>query len=69
MSMTTKIPHGDDKVTVELTRKELMALSGIRFHNNRSIEISARKKLNAVLEETYELELRDQQFDPYKDYM
>ncbi|WP_028612093.1 hypothetical protein [Paenibacillus harenae] len=57
---TTKIPHGDDKVTVELTVKELMALTGVRFHNNHGIEISARKKLNEVLVETYEREVRDE---------
>ncbi|MBD2867699.1 hypothetical protein [Paenibacillus arenilitoris] len=57
---TTKIPHGDDKVTVELTVKELMALSGVRFHNNHSVEISARKKLNEVLVETYERESREE---------
>ncbi|WP_337099808.1 hypothetical protein [Paenibacillus sp. YIM B09110] len=51
---TTKIPHGNDKVTVELTVKELMALTGVRFHDNHSVEISARKKLNEVLEGTYE---------------
>lgn len=52
MSQQTRIPHGDEKVTVELTVKELMALSGIRFHNNHHIEISARKKLNEVIENT-----------------
>lgn len=58
MSTQAKIPYGDDKITVELTVKEMMALTGVRFHNNHSIEISARKKLNNVLLETYE---RDQQ--------
>ncbi|MFF2481875.1 hypothetical protein [Paenibacillus sp. NPDC058071] len=56
MSQTTKIPHGDEKVTVELTVKEAMALSGIRFHNNHHVEVSARKKLNEVLEGTYEID-------------
>ncbi len=53
---TVKIPHGDDKVTVELTVKELMALAGIRFHGDRRLGIDARRKLNSVLSETYELE-------------
>ncbi|GGG77011.1 hypothetical protein [Paenibacillus radicis (ex Gao et al. 2016)] len=56
MSQTTKIPHGDEKVTVELTVKELMVLSGVRFPNNHLLEVSARKKLNEVLEETFEIE-------------
>lgn len=59
MSTSAKIPHGDDKVTVELTVKELMALTGVRFHNNHGVEISARKKLNEVLVETYEREQED----------
>jgi hypothetical protein len=59
MSISAKIPHGDDKVTVELTVKELMALTGVRFHNNHGIEISARKKLNEVLDGTYEREQDD----------
>ncbi|MGM0880230.1 MAG: hypothetical protein ACQEXQ_04215 [Bacillota bacterium] len=59
MSTFAKIPHGDDKVTVELTVKELMALTGVRFHNNHGVEISARKKLNEVLVGTYEREQED----------
>ncbi|CAH1190096.1 hypothetical protein PAECIP111893_00173 [Paenibacillus plantiphilus] len=50
MNTQVKIPHGDEKVTVELTRKEMMALAGIRFHGNHNIEVSARKKLNEMLE-------------------
>ncbi|QGG55432.1 hypothetical protein GE073_07555 [Paenibacillus sp. B01] len=53
---TVKIPQGDSKVTIELTVKELMALAGIRFHGNHRLEIEARRKLNHVLSETYELE-------------
>ncbi|MUT67522.1 hypothetical protein [Paenibacillus sp. NEAU-GSW1] len=52
----TKIPHGDELVKVELTVKELMALSGVRFPNNHHIEVSARRKLNEVLEETFEID-------------
>ncbi|MCU6711175.1 hypothetical protein M6D81_20995 [Paenibacillus sp. J5C_2022] len=50
----TKIPHGDEKVTVELTVKELLVLSGIKFHDNHEVKISARKKLNHALEHTWE---------------
>ncbi|MDQ0061012.1 hypothetical protein [Paenibacillus harenae] len=63
---TTKIPHGNDKVTVELTVKELMALTGVRFYNNHSVEISARKKLNEVLEGTYEIAQREDAPIPYQ---
>ncbi|XEC93690.1 hypothetical protein AB6A23_20370 [Paenibacillus tarimensis] len=58
MSTTFKIPNGDEKVTVELTVKEMMALSGIRFHDNRNLETAARKKLNDALEEAYDIEAR-----------
>ncbi|CAM4458601.1 hypothetical protein [Paenibacillus tarimensis] len=51
-----KIPQGDAKVKVELTVKELMALTGVRFHDNHTMKAAARKKLNEALEETYEIE-------------
>lgn len=54
MNTQVKIPNGDEKVTVELTRKEMMALAGIRFHGNHNIEVSARKKLNELLESKIE---------------
>jgi len=48
-----KIPQGDVTVTVELTVKELMALTGVRFQDNNTISAAARKKLNEALEGTY----------------
>ncbi|GFN31079.1 hypothetical protein [Paenibacillus xylaniclasticus] len=56
MNQELKIPHGEDKVKVELTLKELMVLAGTRFPNNHVIEVSARKKLNEALEQAYEIE-------------
>ncbi|WP_219838651.1 hypothetical protein [Paenibacillus sp. R14(2021)] len=50
MNTNIKIPQGDEKVTIELTRKELMSLAGIRFYGNHNIEVSARKKLHDILE-------------------
>lgn len=50
MNNQVKIPNGDEKVTVELTRKELMSLAGIRFYDNHKVEVSARKKLHDLLE-------------------
>ncbi|WP_308635907.1 hypothetical protein [Paenibacillus silvisoli] len=50
MDNQVKIPHGDEKVTVELTRKELMSLAGIKFYGNHNVEVSARKKLHDILE-------------------
>lgn len=63
---TAKIPYGDEKVTVELTIKELQALAGIRFHSNHEVEVSARKKLNSVLAGRYEHESRDNAPIPYQ---
>lgn len=51
-----RIPNGDEKVTVQLTVKELMALTGVRFRDNHTVEVAARKKLNEALEVTYDLE-------------
>ncbi|MCR8657888.1 hypothetical protein [Paenibacillus endoradicis] len=48
----TKIPQGDELLTVELTVKELIALTGVRFNDNNSLKVSAHKKLNSALEQT-----------------
>lgn len=44
-----KIPHGDEKIQVELTVKEALALSGIRFNQKPQIMLDARKKLQHTL--------------------
>jgi hypothetical protein len=64
--MMTRIPNGDERVTIELTVKELMALTGVRFHNNHGVEISARKKINEVLTEAYERDQRENGPIPYQ---
>ncbi|MFD0588555.1 hypothetical protein ACFQZE_11120 [Paenibacillus sp. GCM10027627] len=61
----TKIPHGDEKVTVELTVKELLALTGVHFHSNHDVKVSARKKINSVLQGAWEQESRDRAPIPY----
>ncbi|WP_373230105.1 hypothetical protein [Cohnella sp.] len=53
MSAGVRIPQGDDTVKVELTVKEAMALAGAKFPNNHNIEVSARKKLNLIIEDHY----------------
>ncbi|QTH44402.1 hypothetical protein J4772_08425 [Cohnella sp. LGH] len=53
MNTGIRIPQGDDTVKVELTVKEVLALTGVKFPNNHSIEISAKKKLNHVIEGHY----------------
>ena len=49
----TKIPQGDEVVTVELTVKELIALTGVRLYDNNTSKISAYKKLQHTLEKTW----------------
>jgi hypothetical protein len=56
LSTIVRIPQGDDTVKVELTLKEVMALAGIKFHNNHNVEVSAKRKLNVALEDHYEIE-------------
>jgi hypothetical protein len=53
MNTVVRIPQGDDTLKVELTVKEAMALAGIKFHNNHTIEVSAKKKLNHIIEDHY----------------
>ncbi len=45
MNSQVKIPGGDELITVELTLKEAIALSGIRFHDEPHLVLDARKKL------------------------
>jgi ssDNA-binding replication factor A large subunit len=56
MNSDVRIPQGDDTVKVELTVKEVMALAGVKFHNNHKIEVSAKRKLNHALEGQYHME-------------
>lgn len=58
MASTVKIPQGDDTMKVELTIKEAMALAGIKFHSNHTVEVSAKRKLQEALESQYGLEER-----------
>ncbi|WP_276354811.1 hypothetical protein [Cohnella caldifontis] len=53
MNAGVRIPQGDETVKVELTVKEIMALTGVKFHDNHKIEVSAKKKLHQMLEDQY----------------
>lgn len=44
------IPNGDEMIKVELTVKEAIALSGIRFNEQPDLVLEARKKLKNSLE-------------------
>lgn len=58
----TKIPQGDEVLTVQLTVKELIALTGVRFNDNHSVKISATKKLNHALEQTWNKDPQEQMY-------
>ncbi|WP_195575932.1 hypothetical protein [Paenibacillus sp. 1001270B_150601_E10] len=49
------VPHGEDKITVELTVKEAMALTGQRFLENPQVKNDATKKLIHAIDRKLEL--------------
>ncbi|WP_166241127.1 hypothetical protein [Paenibacillus turpanensis] len=50
MNTTVSIPKGEEKVMVELTVKEAMALTGYRFNENPDVINNARKKIKKQIE-------------------
>jgi len=56
MHTEVKGSQGREKVLVELTLNEAMALTGVRFNDNQEVAASARRKLNSAIERKYELE-------------
>lgn len=57
-----KVPQGDEVVTVELTVKELIALTGVRFNDDRQVKINAYKKLNSVLDQSFNYDQADRAY-------
>ncbi|OPA76840.1 hypothetical protein BVG16_16935 [Paenibacillus selenitireducens] len=55
MVTDVKSSQGNEKVLVELTVNEAMALTGIRFNENREVAASARRKLNTAIERQYDI--------------
>lgn len=51
MNSNVSIPKGDDKIVVELTVKEAIALSGVRFNEDPALVFEARKKLKHFVED------------------
>ena len=51
MNSNVTIPQGNDKITVELSVKEALALTGIRFNENHDLVLDARKKLKESIDE------------------
>jgi len=58
MSTRVVIPHGEDKIIVELTVKEAMALSGQQFINNPDVKPNATRKLIDAIDRKLEVEKR-----------
>jgi hypothetical protein len=50
MNSQIKVPGGDEKIVVELTVKEAIALTGIRFNQQPEVIFEARKKLKDKLD-------------------
>ncbi|MEB3101024.1 hypothetical protein [Ferviditalea candida] len=55
MNSNVSIPKGDDKIVVELTVKEAIALSGTRFNEDPGLVFEARKKLKHFVEDKLEV--------------
>lgn len=50
MTHEVQVPHGEEKITIELTVKEAIALTGIKFNQQPELLPSARKKLKETVE-------------------
>ncbi len=60
MSDQVNVPKGEEKITVELTVKEALALAGIRFNNERNLIPEARKKLRHSVDDKLLAGAKDQ---------
>jgi hypothetical protein len=50
MEKQFQIPQGNEQVAIQLTVRELLALSGDNFYQDHKLLIEARKKLRQQLE-------------------
>lgn len=50
MKEAIAVPRGDEKVTIELTVKEAIALTGVRFNEQPGLLVNAKKKLKQSVE-------------------
>ncbi len=50
MTTHVMVPQGEERITVELTVKEAMALSGFRFNQNSGQLADARRKVRSALD-------------------
>ncbi|GAB6926845.1 hypothetical protein JCM10914A_08280 [Paenibacillus sp. JCM 10914] len=54
MNSSTVNNEGRDKIAVELTPNEALALTGVEFNSNRDVKASARRKIRAAFEKTFD---------------
>jgi hypothetical protein len=50
MTPEVMVPHGEEKIMIELTVKEAIALTGIKFHEQPELLTAAKKKLKQTVE-------------------
>ncbi|MCG7409924.1 hypothetical protein MH117_21170 [Paenibacillus sp. ACRRX] len=55
MNPSIVIPRGEEKVTVELTVKEALALSGQRFNDQPQVKSDATRKLKHAIDRKFEV--------------
>ncbi|WP_442601400.1 hypothetical protein [Paenibacillus sp. KN14-4R] len=51
MNSNVQIPQGEHTILVEMTVKEALSLTGVKFHNDRELEHRAVMKVKQSLEE------------------
>lgn len=51
MNSNVTIPQGEEKITIELSVKEAIALTGVRFNANHDLVLDARKKVKESIDE------------------
>jgi hypothetical protein len=51
MSEKLEIAHGEDRIVIELTLKEALALAGDKFVMNHQLETQAVKKVKRSIED------------------
>ncbi len=57
MNSNIMIPQGEEKITIELSVKEALALSGVKFAHNHDLALDARKKVQQSIEDKLKSEL------------
>lgn len=54
MNSSTVKNDSKDKIAVELTPNEALALTGVEFNSDQGVKASARRKIRAAFEKTFD---------------